>query len=92
MKALKTLKKLDKERRCQVIVSLVVFRGNFRQLPQMIKMIGEFFGDWIYMLEIFPVKEYSNLFQITEDFFSKRNKGSSTRDLMPMVLYKLQES
>ncbi|KKR04587.1 MAG: Radical SAM domain protein [Parcubacteria group bacterium GW2011_GWC2_39_14] len=50
----------------ELIISIVIFKDNFRLLPQMIEYIGQNFPE-IDRLEFFPIKEYSELFLSLED-------------------------
>lgn len=59
--ALRLLADLKKVRDFELVVSLVIFRQNFSELLEMIKMAGENFP-FISALDLFPIKEFEKLF------------------------------
>ncbi|NQT50187.1 radical SAM protein [Candidatus Kuenenbacteria bacterium] len=76
-------KKRESRQEFELIVSMVFFRQNFRQLSEMIQMLGDIFGDEIDRLDFFPIKEYADLYLSEEDvdYF----KG----ELLPRLLVQL---
>lgn len=61
----------QKKRECglefHLAVSIVFFRDNYRQLLEMISLLGSMFGDEINSLEFFPIKEYEDLYLTADD-------------------------
>jgi len=54
-------------REFKFVVSVVIFRDNYRQLPEMVEMLGYIFGADIDFIDFFPIKEYEDLFLTAND-------------------------
>jgi len=54
-------------REFKFVVSVVIFRDNYRQLPEMVEMLGYIFGEDIDFIDFFPIKEYEELFLTADD-------------------------
>jgi len=67
--ALKMIGRIRREfrREFKFVVSVVIFRDNYRQLPEMVEMLGYIFGADIDFIDFFPIKEYEDLFLTAND-------------------------
>lgn len=97
--ALKMIGRIRREFRHEfkLIVSVVIFRDNYRQLLDIVQMLGDIFGEEVDFIDFFPIKEYESLFLAADDvkFFKEQMLSDVETKLLrfqfPSAARKLRE-